>query len=219
MKKLSKGTFVFLILLLVGFFANGILMAFFVMFFDGPATFGLEEKMIESQITAFFPAVLIADIIFLLLYTRFKKLYFGLIIIVIPAVVVATISYHFKHGYLPKEDLPIGDYRHFRGTEAYCLISEIIEGRPLLVFDSSTVNFHEPNSGMTPLLFCIGNKYYKRAEELLTMGADPNEVNRVTSESPLWALSKSILNDTLQSSLKIQLLSKLLENGANTNHV
>jgi len=214
-----KNIHIFTISLIVGILITLTLGPFFVLSVGGHTIYNLQEKCIEAQVMLLGPSIILADFIFLFLYRKYKKMLFCLIIFIFPILVECGINFHYRHGIIDAKDLPVNDYRHFRGTKVYDLVCDIVDGRPLHIEDSTIIDIHAPYSGITPLMFCIANGYYERAKNLLDMGANPNEINTNTQISPLWMLSEAIVADSTNLKNKRELFDALLEKGANASFV
>lgn len=213
--KRSKAYLIFIITLFVGV-GLFVLVGILLLISSPSSSWGFEEQRTTTQFGVIFSSLIIADLVYFFLYLRFRKLGFCSLIVVIPLLAAIVTDYYFDHGNLSVESLPAGDYRHFRGTKAYELISQIVDETDLTITDLSVINYLEPNSGMTPLSFCIVNGYYEAAIQLLDNGADPNLTCIASMPSPIMLLQQKMTADKSDSVRCKHLLQDLMLHGADT---
>ena len=206
----------FLTILLMGSILGALCLISSVMLFDS-SIYSFEKFKISVLVGPFFFYLVVADIIFYIIYIRYghpKQTFF---VFSLPFILEIIVYFWLIYGPIPSSLLPQNDYRYFYDTQAYELVSAIEHQKSLDPIEPIGLNYQDTATGMTPLLFCIRNRYYDYAITLLKKGADPNICCSQTNYSPLLELCCEINGDTTVSIIKNQLIKYLIDYGADIN--
>ncbi|MBO4754748.1 MAG: ankyrin repeat domain-containing protein [Bacteroidales bacterium] len=158
-----------------------------------------------------------ASLLFLYLYHKTSKWSIALLAYFFPFLMEFLVYLYFMVGFFPAHFLPANDFRHFRGSPSFDIVTAIHFDFPFSPSDTVSLNYQDTVSGMTPLLFAIRNGKYEQARRLVLYGADPNISDLHTHKSPLLELC-SINGDTLIPPEKVALIEALLDHKADANY-